>query len=47
MRENWLVGNCYLNKIHSYNEFISPYGTANNTLNVKAYNYSLKDCCAL
>jgi len=35
------------NKVHSSNEFISSYSTANNALNVKAYNYALKDCCAL
>ena len=37
------VATIILNKIHiaSCNEFISPYSTstANNTLNIKAYNY--------
>ena len=36
------VATIILNKIHSYNEFISPYGTANNTLNVKALLCSVK-----
>ena len=41
------VATIILNKIHSCNEFISLFSTANNTLNIKAYNYSLKACCAL
>ena len=41
------VATIILNKIHSCNEFISPYSTVNNTVNVKVYNYSLKGCCAL
>ena len=41
------VATIIFNKIHSSNEFITPYSTANNALNVKAYNYALKDCCAL
>ena len=28
-------------KIHSSNEFISPHSTANNAINVRAYNYAV------
>jgi len=41
------VATIIFNKIHSSNEFISSYSTANNALNVKAYNYALKDRCVL
>ena len=33
--------------IHSSNEFVTPYSTTNNALNVKAYNYTLNDYSAL
>ena len=35
----------FLNKIHNCNEFNHPYSTVNNALNIKAYNYSIEDCC--
>ena len=35
----------FLDKIHNCNEFNHPYRTANNALNVKAYNYSVEDGC--
>ena len=41
------VATIIFKKIHSSNEFITPYSTTNNALNVKAYNYALKDCSAL
>jgi len=41
------VATIIFKKIHSSNEFIAPYSTTNNALNVKVYNYTLKDCSAL
>ena len=41
------VATIIFNEIHSSNEFITPYSTANNAVNGKVYNYALKDCCAL
>ena len=41
------IATIIFNKVHNSNEFISPYSTADNALNIKVDNYALEDCCVL